>query len=217
MSTGTRETCENQSHVRQKQGGWERSENETQVRNLERNWKRSLTCQHLKKLVCPVAVWATGKLTQLVSIFWMGRFALGGSTSLLRVVYGCLLQKWHCLSSSCDVPIPSPLYPLHHKKNKNINVYHVANVKGHFLLSVLSHINHVWLVAILWIVALLRPWDSPGKNTGVGCHFLLHFALYSSPFWLFGKYSFSLWFVPSTVQGTRSPIMIMTEYEKSNK
>ena len=27
-----------------------------------------------------------------------------------------------------------------------------------------------------WIVActrLLRPWDSPGKSTGVGCHFLL--------------------------------------------
>ena len=22
---------------------------------------------------------------------------------------------------------------------------------------------------------LLCPWDSPGKNTGVGCHFLLHF------------------------------------------
>ena len=21
---------------------------------------------------------------------------------------------------------------------------------------------------------LLRPWDSPGKSTGVGCHFLLH-------------------------------------------
>ena len=21
---------------------------------------------------------------------------------------------------------------------------------------------------------LSRPWDSPGKNTGVGCHFLLH-------------------------------------------
>ena len=50
MSTGTRETCENQSQVRQKQGGWERSENGTQVRNLEENWKRSLTCQHLEKL-----------------------------------------------------------------------------------------------------------------------------------------------------------------------
>ena len=22
--------------------------------------------------------------------------------------------------------------------------------------------------------SLLHPWDSPGKNTGVGCHFLLH-------------------------------------------
>jgi len=25
---------------------------------------------------------------------------------------------------------------------------------------------------------LLCPWDSPGKNTGVGCHFLLHFKYY---------------------------------------
>ena len=25
----------------------------------------------------------------------------------------------------------------------------------------------------LWPTKLLCPWDSPGKNTGVGCHFLL--------------------------------------------
>ena len=25
---------------------------------------------------------------------------------------------------------------------------------------------------------LLCPWDSPGKNTGVGCHFLLHYYIY---------------------------------------
>ena len=33
-----------------------------------------------------------------------------------------------------------------------------------------------WLFAIPWTVApprLLCPWDFPGKNTGVGCHFLL--------------------------------------------
>ena len=24
-----------------------------------------------------------------------------------------------------------------------------------------------------WMHSLLCPWDSPGKNTGVGCHFLL--------------------------------------------
>ena len=26
----------------------------------------------------------------------------------------------------------------------------------------------------LWPTRLLCPWDSPGKNTGLGCQFLLH-------------------------------------------
>ena len=35
---------------------------------------------------------------------------------------------------------------------------------------------HVWLLAPhgLQPTRLLRPWDFPGKNIGVGCHFLLH-------------------------------------------
>ena len=40
------------------------------------------------------------------------------------------------------------------------------------LLSCFSHVSlqpHEWQPA-----RLLCPWDSPGKNTGVGCHFLLH-------------------------------------------
>ena len=39
----------------------------------------------------------------------------------------------------------------------------------------LSPFSHVWLFATPWTVAhqVLCPWDSPGKNTGVGCHFLL--------------------------------------------
>ena len=32
---------------------------------------------------------------------------------------------------------------------------------------------HVQLIATLWTVQVLRPWDSPGKNTGVGSHPLL--------------------------------------------
>ena len=39
-----------------------------------------------------------------------------------------------------------------------------------------SVLSHVWFFAILWTVAHIRPlcpWDSPGKNTGAGCHFLL--------------------------------------------
>ena len=40
---------------------------------------------------------------------------------------------------------------------------------------VLSHFSRVQLFVSLWTVAhqALCPWDSPGKNTGVGCHFIL--------------------------------------------
>ena len=31
----------------------------------------------------------------------------------------------------------------------------------------------VRLFATLWTVAHIRPWDSPGKNTNMACHFLL--------------------------------------------
>ena len=36
-------------------------------------------------------------------------------------------------------------------------------------------LSHVWLVVTAWTIAhrLLCPWDFPGKNTGVGCHFFL--------------------------------------------
>ena len=34
-------------------------------------------------------------------------------------------------------------------------------------------LSHVRLFATPWTARLLCPWDSPVKNTGVGCHFLL--------------------------------------------
>ena len=39
-------------------------------------------------------------------------------------------------------------------------------------------LGHVRLFVTPWTVParLLCPWDFPGKNTGVGCHFLLHIA-----------------------------------------
>ena len=42
-------------------------------------------------------------------------------------------------------------------------------------MHVLSHFVCVWLFAILWTMVLQVPMsmDSPGKNPGVGCHFLL--------------------------------------------
>jgi len=43
------------------------------------------------------------------------------------------------------------------------------------LLLLLSRFSCVRLCATPWMAAhrLPHPWDSPGKNTGVGCHFLL--------------------------------------------
>ena len=48
--------------------------------------------------------------------------------------------------------------------------------QGWFLCyAMLSHFSRVRLCVTPYTVAtrLPRPWDSPGKNTGVGCHFLL--------------------------------------------
>ena len=43
------------------------------------------------------------------------------------------------------------------------------------LLLLLRRFSRVWLCATPWTAAhwgYPRSWDSPGKNTGVGCHFL---------------------------------------------
>ena len=39
--------------------------------------------------------------------------------------------------------------------------------------SEVKSLSRVQLFATLWTVTLLCPWDSPGKSSGVGCHFLL--------------------------------------------
>ena len=54
-------------------------------------------------------------------------------------------------------------------KERTLNVFSVE------LLLLLSHFSHVQLCAPQrqQPTRLPRPWDSPGKNTGVGCHFLL--------------------------------------------
>ena len=51
--------------------------------------------------------------------------------------------------------------------------YSLKSLKDFLLL--LSRFSSVRLCATPWTAAhqLPRPWDSSGKNTGVGCHFLL--------------------------------------------
>ena len=54
-----------------------------------------------------------------------------------------------------------------------IKVKHYSHLK--IMLLLLSRFSHVQLCATPYTAAYQapRPWDSPGKNTGVGCRFLL--------------------------------------------
>ena len=63
-----------------------------------------------------------------------------------------------------EIKLPTSL---DHRKSKRIPEKH--------LLLLLSRFSNVRLCATPWrqSTRLSRPWDSPGKNTGVGCHFLL--------------------------------------------
>ena len=56
-----------------------------------------------------------------------------------------------------------------------ISIQQCIVATSRLLLLLLSHFSRVWLCVIPQTAAtrLPRPWCSPGKNTGVGCHFLL--------------------------------------------
>ena len=49
------------------------------------------------------------------------------------------------------------------------------DIEFEVLVMFVELLDHVQLFVTLWTVACQgpHPWNSPGKNTGVGCHFLL--------------------------------------------
>ena len=60
------------------------------------------------------------------------------------------------------------------KKYMCVYIYIYTHTHTHTHTHTLSHFICVQLFAILWTVAHhFCPWDSPGKNTGVGCHAIL--------------------------------------------
>ena len=63
------------------------------------------------------------------------------------------------------------------KCNKPVTKGQILYDSSHMrcLLLLLSRFSRVRLCVTPWTAAhqAPRPWDSPGKNTGVGCHFLL--------------------------------------------
>ena len=65
------------------------------------------------------------------------------------------------------------------EKKGTLGIKFAIQKKKKFIIStmllLLSHFSHVWLFVTPQTAAhrLPCPWDSPGINTGVGCHFLL--------------------------------------------
>ena len=66
----------------------------------------------------------------------------------------CLLRKLECNIIECNIQTSY--------LNANESVSHFSYV-----------FSYVFQPHALEPCRLLSPWDSPGKNTGVGCHFLL--------------------------------------------
>ena len=59
---------------------------------------------------------------------------------------------------------------------------------------------------------LLCPWDSPGKNTRVGCHFLLHFITAS---WLFFYISKNLFLIEGQLPYNIVLVSAIHQYEST--
>ena len=67
-----------------------------------------------------------------------------------------------------------PVIPKHQQAQKNNKIGKLTRTNCHpWLVSVTCQVQHF---AIPWLqpARLLCPWNSPGKNTGGGCHFFLH-------------------------------------------
>ena len=64
-------------------------------------------------------------------------------------------------------------------KIRNKVFYKIIFLYGLLMIIMIQQLSHVQLLQLhgLQPTGLLCPWNSPGKNTGVGCHFLLHYGL----------------------------------------
>ena len=115
-------------------------------------------------------------------------FTISAYSFLVVILKNLANRCWelHCLAlASSDMCLCSPvLIPVSQESVENP----VPQSYPHLYVCVLSHFRRVQLCATLWTVVtrLLCPWDSPGKNTGVGCCALLQTHAYILFLILFG-------------------------------
>ena len=80
-----------------------------------------------------------------------------------------------CPPTSCSLPHPAlanSVLPAVSWHGSSFNSGCILATSYLCHMCVLGRFSHVRLFATPWTVAHLCPWDSPGKNTGMGCHAL---------------------------------------------
>ena len=78
------------------------------------------------------------------------------------------------MQTSANYYLIRDLYAEHRKNSYNSNIKRANDLNKLFVKVKVKSLSHVPLFATPWTAAyrLFHPWDFPGKNTGVGCHFL---------------------------------------------
>ena len=112
--------------------------------------------------------WALGSITTNKA-----RGGDGLSVELFQILKDDAVKVLH---SICQQIWKTQLWPQGWKRSVFIPIPKKGNAKGCSKVKMkVKLLSHVQLFGTPWTVAHQAPplWDSAGKNTGVGCHFLL--------------------------------------------
>ena len=112
--------------------------------------------------------WALGSITMNKA-----RGGDGISVELFQILKDDAVKVLH---SICQQIWKTQLWPQGWKRSVFIPIPKKGNARGCSKVKVkVKLLSHVQLFGTPWTVAHQAPplWDSAGKNTGVGCHFLL--------------------------------------------
>ena len=94
------------------------------------------------------------------------------------VVYRCVCAWAHVYICTCVLHVHIHVHIhagacMYMNMCTHTQVHILFHSRDEIKVKPLSHVRHFVTPWTAWSTRLLRPWDFPGKSTGVGCHFLL--------------------------------------------
>ena len=106
-----------------------------------------------------------------VVCFPCGQHCSGGDLAETSVTHWWPGFSWLVRLSPCSFVIPCAVLTWSIEED----IQSLTAPQEHNYETLACRYSHVWLFVTLWTIALwlLGPWNSPGRNTGVGCYFVL--------------------------------------------